>query len=307
MAITRLNASKYIARALGAEGNTTQLAAALDALNSAIQEWNLRRDWRWLRMDTRDGFTIAGCTNAAGSVSTTTTDGFRGVNIGQTFTVSDGNPAGTYTVATVSSTSTITVTGGGGNFTTESLVFSGDIPVIAGTASYNLPSAMKRPMDARMLVNERTLEWKDQFLIDKLFQNQSPNSLPEFYSLFNPTSFSQASQNGKITLFPIPSATETLRVRYYRPIVEPSADGEFLDVPDRYVYALLELARWNYLKNHDAETERMMMTGQKAEALYRQCVADDEGESQDRDMGFTAQIDWASTHQIVSDEIAGWP
>jgi hypothetical protein len=308
MAKTRLDSTKYIARSLGAEGNTTQLAAALDALYAAIQEWNLRRDWRFLLMDTAEGFTVTGATNVSGTVTTTVTDGFAGVNLGQTFTVTDGSPAGTYTVSGITSTTVLTVTGGGGNFTTESLTFSGDIPLVAGSDTYNLPTPFKRPYIARIITgSERSLEWKDQKVLDKMFQNQTPQSLPAFYNLFNRTTFSQTRQNGKVRLFPIPSTAETLRVRFYRPIAEPSVDGTFLDVPDRYVYALLETARWHYLKNHDAETARLAMTDQKAEQMFQRCAADDEGESDDRDIGFVSQMDHQMQHQIITDEIAGWP
>lgn len=309
MSKTRLAATQYIARALGAEGNTTQLNAASDALLAAVQEWNLRRDWHFLLMDTADSFTVAGCANTAGAVTTTTTDGFAGINVGQTFTVTDGAPAGTYTVATIVSTASITVTGGGGNFASETLTFAtADIPTIVGTDTYNLPTPFKRPYIARIISgSERSLDWKDQKVIDKMFQSQSPPSLPAFYNLFNRSSFTQARQNGKIRLFPIPSLAETLRVRYYRPIAEPVGDSTLLDVPDRYIYALLETARWHYLKNHDAETARLAMTDQKAEQMFQRCAADDEGETDDRDIGFVAQVDHAMQHQIITDEIAGWP
>lgn len=308
MAKTRLQCTQYIARSLGSEGNTTQLSAALDALLSAIQEWNLRRDWSFLRMDTSDGFAVAACANVSGTVTTTTTNGFAGVNVGATFTVTDGSPAGTYTVSAVTSSTVITVTGGGGDFTSQSITFAGDIQTVVGTHTYAMPSPIKRPVAARITTgNERTLEWMDQRTVDKMFQDQSVTSLPAYYNLFNKTSWGQTVQNGKIRLFPTPSESENLRVRYYRPIAEPTADGDYLDVPDRYVYALLELGRWHYLKNHDSETERLMHTAQKAEQLFVKCAADDEGESEDRDVVFTSQMDHAMTHQIIVDEIAGWP
>jgi len=309
MAKTRLQSTQYIARALGSEGNTTQLSAALDALLTAIQEWNLRRDWSFLRMDTEDGFAVAACANVSGTVTTTTTDGFAGVNVGQTFTVTDGAPAGTYTVDTITSTTVITVTGGGGDFTSQSITFAGDIPVVAGTATYNLPTPIKRPITARIVSgDERTLEWIDQRTLDKMFMQQTTlTGRPMFYNLFNKTGFTQARQNGKVRLEPQPSSSETLRVRYYRPIGEPTADGDYIDVPDRYVYALLELGRWHYLKNHDSETARLQMTEQKAEQMYIRCAADDEGETEDRDVGFVANIEHGQKKWLSTDDIVGWP
>lgn len=307
MALTRLQAKQFIARALGAEGNATQLSAAQDALFAAIEEWNLRRSWNFLKMDTSDGFSVLLCTSDGGTpatITTTTTDGFAGVNIGQTIT---NSALATSTVASITSTTVIVLAGalatGSGT-----MAFSGDIPITASSDTYNLPTAFKQPYVCRIVSgNERTLDWMDQNVIDKMFQNQAMTQTPAFYNLFNKSTFSQTRQNGKIRFFPFPATSETARVRYFRPIAQPSADGTFLDLPDRYTYALLELGRWHYLKNHDAEIERMNQTYEKAKELYQFCAADDEGESLDRDVVLVAQADHASSHQIITDEVAGWP
>lgn len=281
----------YVARILGASNDTTQLAAAGEAISAAIQEWNLRHDFSYLLMDTSGGFSVAACANTGGAVTTSTANGFAGVNVGQTFTISDGSPAGTYTVSAITSTTAITVTGGGGNFSAETLVFSADIPVVAATDTYNLPSPIGRPYSARILSNPRTLLFKEQREIDRIFYSQTSNTTPFWYNLYNSTSFTTGRQNGKIRLFPTPSTGDTLRVRYYRPIAEPASDSDNLDVPDTYVYALLELARYYFLKDHDSETTRLQETKERAELQFRQVIARDEQGTEDKDMCLIPQME----------------
>jgi hypothetical protein len=307
MAMTRLQAKQYIARALGAEGNATQLAAAQDALFSAIEEWNLRRSWNFLKMDTSEGFSVASCTITGDGVTTntTTTAGFIGVNVGQTVT-GTGVPAST-TVASITDEDTI-VLSQASTPGTVTLTFGGDIPIRQNVDTYNLPTPFKQPYICRITSgNERTLDWMDQSVIDKMFQNQAMTQTPVFYNLFNKTSFTRVRQNGKIRFFPMPAMSETARVRFFRPIAQPAVDGDFLDLPDRYIYAMLELARWHYLKNHDSETERLTQTYGKANELFVWCREDDEGESTDREVVMVAQVDHAAAHQIITDEVAGWP
>lgn len=307
MSMTRLQAKQYIARALGAEGNTTQLAAAQDALFASIEEWNLRRNWNFLRMDTADGFSVLLCTSdglTPATITTTTPNGFAGVNIGQTVT---NSASATSTVASITSTTVIVLAGalatGSGT-----MRFSADIPIRVGFDTYNLPSPFKQPLVCRIVSgNERTLDWLDMRTIDKMFQNQQLTQLPVFYNLFNQSTFTETRQNGKIRFFPVPDSIENARVRYFRPISQPSGDGVNLDLPDRYIYAMLELGRWHYLKNHDSETERLSQTYGKAKELFQWCASDDEGESLDRDIVLIAQVDHASSHQIITDEVVGWP
>jgi len=308
MSITFANAKIYVARALGAEGSTTQLAAAADAIAAAIEEWNLRRDWRWLLMDTRDGFSVASCTIAGDgvSVSTSTSNGFAGVNQGVVVT-GTGIPASTTVSTAVALTTTTFTLSGAATPGTITMTFAGDIPVRVGIAKYSMPTPFKRPYRARLLTNERTLEWKDQFEIDALFQNQSPGSTSVYYNIFNPSNFTVGSQNGVFSLFPTPSQTDTARVRYYRPIGQPVQTTDLIDSPDRYVYALLEMARYQYLKNHDSEISRLDQTLQKAEQLLSYCIADDEGETLDRSPGLVAQVDHGFARQILNEDIIWGP
>lgn len=303
MATTYTDAQTYVARVLGASADTTQLAAAAESIKAAIQEWNLRHDFSYLLMDTSGGFTVATCANTAGAVTTSTANGFAGVNVGQTFTVQDGSPAGTYTVSAVTSTTAITATGGGGNFTAETLVFSADIPVVAGTDTYNLPSPIGRPYSAILVTSGDVLTFKEQRNIDRAFAIPTPTFPPFFYNLYNSATFTTGRQNGKIRLFPTPSSGDTLRVRYYRPIAEPASGSDNLDVPDTYVWALLELARYFFLKDHDSESQRLQECKERAELQFRQVIARDEQGSEDNDITLVPQMEHGFNRSIWPD----WP
>jgi hypothetical protein len=175
--------------------------------------------------------------------------------------------------------------------------------MIAGTDTYNLPTPFGRPYSARLLTNEVNLEFKEQREIDRAFWTQSNSQIPSFYNLFNTSSFAVGRQNGKVRLFPIPSGTDTLRVRYYRPIAEPSAASDLLDMPDVYVYAFLELARYYFLKDHDAESVRMNEVKERAELLYRQVMARDEQGTEDKDMALVPQMEHAPWRNLDSSDI----
>ena len=298
------SASKtYVSRVLGAEGDTTQVAAAGDAIRAAIAEWNIRHDFSTHLMDTSGGYAVASCANTSGAVTTSTSNGFAAVNVGQTFTVTDGAPAGTYTVSAVTSTTAITATGGGGNFSAEGLTFSADIPLQVGTDTYALPSPILRPYSARLLTNERVLEYKEQRFIDRAFAIQTPLSTPMYYNLFNTSGFTVGTQNGKVRVFPTPGQTETLRVRYFRPITTPTSDSDNIDLPDHYVPALEALARYYFLMDHDAENARLGELKERSEILFREMKARDEQRTEDNDMVLVAQIEHGIYKHLDPDDI----
>lgn len=302
MAKTYTDAQTFVARIMGASGDTVQLAAAADSILAAIQSWNLQYDFSYLLMDTSLGFSVASSTIAGDGITVTTSvaNGFAGVNVGQTVT-GTGVPAST-TILSITST-TVIVLSQAATPATVTLTFSGDIPVIINTDTYNLPSPIGRPYSARLLTNEWTLTYKEQREIDREFQTQSSNRTPAYYNLFNAASFTTGRQNGKIKLFPAPGITDTLRVRYYRPIAEPSTGSDNLDVPDTYVYALLEFARYLFLKDHDAESVRMQETKESAYRMLAAVMARDQQRTEDNDMSLVAQMEHNSYRNLDSDDI----
>jgi len=292
----RSAAKTYIAQALSGASDANRLALAQDALFAAIEEWNLRHDWSFLLMDTSGGFTVAACTLAAGTVTTSTANGFAGVNVGQTAV---GATIGTVTVTAVTSSTTVTVTGGVNNGP-ETLTFSADIPLRTGVAIYALPTPMKRPYSVRTLTNPQPLQYREQREIDRMFSDLTSPGTPAFYNIYNPATFAPGTQNGKIQVFPVPGSADTLRARYHRPIAETAADGTDLDLPDRYVYALLELGRYYFLRNLDTENPRTGEAKERAEVLFRRAIWDDTRATGDRDAVLVSQMDHARMRQVDS-------
>lgn len=283
----RSDATTYIARALSGASDTDRLAQALDALSAAVAEWNIRHDWQWLLMDTSGGFTVAACTNAAGTLTTSTTNGFAGVNIGQTAT---GSTIGTVTVTAVNSTTSISVTGGA-SAGPETLTFSANIPLRAGTDSYRLPTPVKRIYSVRTTLNPQPLEFKEQREIDRMFSDLTAGGIPYYYNIFNTVQFGTTTQNGRIRVFPIPSGSDTLIVRYHRLIEVPAADGDTFVMLDRYLYALLELGRYYFLKDLDTENPRTGEAKEKAEVMLRKSIRDDLRSTGDNDPRLISQMD----------------
>jgi hypothetical protein len=287
---------------MGASGDSVQLAAAADSILEAIQEWNIRHDWSFLLMDSSNATAITLCTSdglTPATITTTVPNGFAGINIGQTIT---NSALATSTVASITST-TVIVLAGALATGTGTMTFSANIPIIANSDTYNLPTPIGRPYSARTLANEQTLTYKEQREIDRVYLVQSATRTPIFYNLFNTTSFSTSRQNGKIRLFPIPSAGDTLLVRYYRPISEPASGADNLDIPDQYVYALLALAKYFFLRDHDAESVRLQEIKERAEVQFRQVVARDEQRTEDNDMTLVPQMEHNSYRNLDSDDI----
>jgi hypothetical protein len=298
----------FVARAMSRGSDTDRTASAKDAIAEAIETWNLRRDWRFLAMDTRNGFSVTACT--VGSLGAThATNGFAGVNIGQTVTSSNAADFVTPTNRTITAVAAdgssvswaVASDGAGGSGRT--LTFSADIPMISGTDLYNLPTAIKRIYDVRLLINERPLAWKDERMLDRIFLTRSSSVMPAFYNNYNDGSFSTVKEYGRIRLSPIPSVADTIRVKYHRLISQPSSDSDLIDMPARYVYSMLTMARYYFMLNYDAENPRTATFGARAEDLFRKCTFDDQSGSVDRDVVGTPYIEWGMYRQVYDGSI----
>lgn len=284
------SAYAFVARALARSGDSDRQNAAKDAIYEAIAEWNVRRDWNFLRMDTATASTVSSCTVAGTTVTTTSTRGFAGVNVGQTITDS---AATSTTVSSITNATTIVVAAATLATGTGVMTFSANIPVIANTSIYNLPNPVKHVYSARLLTNARTLEYRPNIVIDHLYDwDQTTPAIPRFFNFENTSTFSPNFENGVIRIGPIPSASDTMQIRYHRPINTPSADADLIDVPDRYVYPLLTLARYYFLVNYDAENPRTGETKERAEFMFKKCRWDDASKNPMREIRFIPYNEW---------------
>lgn len=170
------------------------------------------------------------------------------------------------------------------------------IDVEAGTELYTLPSTIREPHSARLLSQNRTLSYVIQRDVDRAVRSQSTQGIPTHYTLYNgSTPFSAdtlENQVGWVKLIPIPSysSLDELLIRYYRTIRDPNIDSDTIDVPDRFLFALLARAKYYYMVNKDAESARTQHLWDQSERLWMQVVADDEGQ-EDRDVRFIPQME----------------
>ena len=95
------------------------------------------------------------------------------------------------------------------------LTTASDITLTGSTSTYNLPTASGLEFDEIYDVRlqgsaERTLNYVDRRLYDNLVRgDQDADGVPSLYTVFG------AQKGGVIQLFPTPSGSETLRIRYY--------------------------------------------------------------------------------------------
>jgi hypothetical protein len=159
-----------------------------------------------------------------------------------------------------------------------------DITVSAGTDTYDLPSDWLHAYSVRLTDNDRPLRYIEQRLYDKSFWDQTTQSYTAFYTLFG------HAQTGKIKLIPMPSESDTLSIRYYKSIVNPSADDDKFAMPERYVWGLISYAKALVLMDRDSENSRIDRWLTEAELAFREARADD-ADHPDQDVRFVPSIE----------------
>lgn len=188
------------------------------------------------------------------------------------------------------------------------------IDIVQGQELYALPAAIKEPHTARLLSLNRTLVYVLQRDIDRVVRSQTTEGYPSHYTLYNgATPFSSMTletQVGFVKLLPVPaySQVDDLLLRYYRNIADPVIDADLIDCPDRFLFALLARAKYYYLVNKDAESARTQHLLEQSERLWREVVADDEGQ-EDRDVRLISQMEYGAAfgpHSAAQDWWEGY-
>lgn len=245
MAVTFASAKIIVARTIGGANDADQLTIAGNAINQAIEEWNLRQKWNFLLIDN--------------SLS--------------------------------------------------------PIAIAAGQQNYQLPTALREPYDARLIVtNKRSLQYIEQRDIDRVIRDQTVTGVPVYYNLFRGSNDfaagTPASQAGWIRLYPTPNYNQAgdLYVKYYRTISQPALDTDYVDMPDRYIYSLLTMAKYYFLVDKDAESARTDHHRQMADKLFAECERDDQ-EYQDDDLALKAQVEYGHAWgaDISNSPMNWWP
>jgi hypothetical protein len=115
-------------------------------------------------------------------------------------------------------------------------IIAPNIAITSATTRYALPTNFKKPYDAYLVNSQIKLEYVEARLADTILPGGGSVAGCSAYSLYN------VGTTGEIELLPT-STTDTLVVRYYRPIIESDRDDAFLDLPSRYVPGVLASAR----------------------------------------------------------------
>lgn len=131
-----------------------------------------------------------------------------------------------------------------------------DIDIVAGTSDYNLPSDFRKVYSCRFLAGDkRPLIYVEQRLWDRTSWDQSAYQYTFGYNILPRSSNTQA----QVRLLGPPAAANTLRVRYYRTLTRPSADGTALDVVERYQDWIIYYARFLVMAEHGEREGQMML------------------------------------------------
>jgi hypothetical protein len=167
-----------------------------------------------------------------------------------------------------------------------------DIAVTAGTSTYDLPAAFKRPYAA--IFNTDSLVYVTRRQFNRVDAVQSA-SQPYWYTLFN------HAETGKIELIPPCGVSGVLKVWYYRLMTEIGPDGDLLDVLGRYTNYVLDAAKTRILATK-GPVDKMQFWMGAAESGFMKAVADDE-HIPDEDPGFRPQMGLTS---VPSDNSFQW-
>jgi hypothetical protein len=291
MSMSRTNAKKYLAKAIGGQNVSEVLQMAEEALQRGFEDWQAAKDWYFMLKDTQGGSVVASCVLSAISttVSAPSAGAFDAVNVGVAV-------SGTHIVAgtkvlsftrnvdgTIASIVLDTLPSGGA---TESLTFAGDVPLISGTQEYNLPSDFLAPYHARMLVKRLPLDYIQYRYWNRKIIDHTIQGLPVAYTVYNPVSAeSQNYGTYRLRLFRIPDGVlgasyDTMTMQYYRKF---NADADPLDIPDRYLYKFLDYCQWRLMEKKNATDERLPAAEKSASTALQSAMTDDEEVSEEEE------------------------
>lgn len=285
MSMTHVDARTYVARVIGGGASQESIDAAGEAIQRGYSDWQAQKFWRFLLKDTSGGFRVASCvlSGLSGVVSAPSVGTFDGVNIGVTVT-GTGVAASTTVLSFVRgadgviTTITLSSTPSAGTVT---LTFSGDIPIIAGTNEYNLPTDYNASATARTLTIHRALLWRSQEYWDRVQPDQTLRGSPGEYTTYNP--LSEVTQNfgeTRLKFDLIPDTDDTLSLRYFR---EFNTTGTYVDLPDEVLYKFLDYCRSLLLEVKRAHDDPAAYRDSTLDA-FQQAQQNDESSNSESDL-----------------------
>lgn len=275
MSMTLANADSYIVSIAGGRSDTTMKARAREALGAAMENLSLRNDWSFLLVDTAQAFSVASCTIAGDGVSVTASSNAL-KNVLKGMTVTGTGVAASTTVSAVTNAGAITLSAAA-TPGTVTLTFGGTIPIYAGVDQYTLPSTFWKPYDCRLVSNQKwPLEYISHREYDLITYDQAQRGTVGGYTIYNGATFdASGTQQTKIKFFRLPQTNDTALLKYYRPF---SIAADPVDIPDTFLYTLLNLARVEFLYLHNATDERIPRFESRAERQVLWAIGKDRNE-----------------------------
>jgi len=296
-----------VAKSIGGHNTSVTVDLATSAIKASIADWNAAKNWNFLLKDTAAGFSVAGCTLTQGtsSVSAPSSGAFDGVNVGVTVTATGtatlaaGTTVSSLTRSTTGTVATIVLSNsfGGTTDSNGTLTFSGDIPIIASTNEYNLPTDFQSPYAARLTTNPRLLVFIQYREWNKKIVNQSTTGSVDAYTVYNPISpQTQNYSTYRLRVFSTPSAADTLHLQYFRKM---DVDATTVDVPDEYLYMLIDYAIWRFIRLKNTEDTRLPHLYEVAQASLAKAMSDDEELADDEELRLISQLEaWTGNRPL---------
>lgn len=242
-----------IADSVGASGDAEMTTRAGRSLFAALQHFNNRANWDFMRTEAIPltvfaPFTVASASASAGQGSAACPSG-HGLKV-------DDFISGAFFAA--GARISATAGAGFGIFGTVTLTAAGvaTADIAASRDMYDFPSDVKQVYSVRLLGSQRWLAQVGRRLYDRnIAGEQSTNSVYQ-YDLF------MQGSRGKIRLLPPPSTSDTLLVRYYRRMTVPttSATADVVDIPQDFEPYLIAWAKWHFLTDKGEGRGEQMKT-----------------------------------------------
>jgi hypothetical protein len=289
-----------VAEIADSSGDADQLTKAGYAIQAALEYWNNRYNWNYLRNIGLGIAIIAPYTVVSATTTDSTTvtsaalfgDGTTVVRVGDI--VSGTGIIAETTVVTVTDTSHITLS--------RAATATGAATLTFGRSDYALPADFKQMYTARTVVSPRKLFPLNANLYDAISSTQTITGLPEAYSLF------PQGGVGKIRLYPPPSTADTLIIKYQRRMTIPTTGSETLDIPQDYEFSLLALAKGLYLADKGGNEVRQAFWTKFGEAGLSSARAVDRA-NPDEDLAFqpaqSLQTGW-NPNSLAQNSLDPW-
>ena len=246
-------ACQEIADTVGASGDGEMTTRAGRSLFAALQHFNNKADWDFMRTEATPltvfaPFSVTAASASAGQASAACPAG-HGLK-------PDDFVSGTFFGAGVRISAT--AASGFGIYGTVTLTAAGvtTANITASRDMYDLPADVKKVYSARLLGAQRHLIPVGRRQYDRSISSEQSTNSPNWYDLF------MVGSRGKVRLLPPPSTSDTLLVRYYRRMTIPttSATADVVDIPQDFEPYLISWGKWHFLTDKGEGRGEQMKT-----------------------------------------------